>query len=61
MSQTNEQDPLLIPAEVAEMLHIPTKTLYQWRYDGNGPPSHKIGRHLRYRRREVEAWIDKQK
>ncbi len=49
---------LLTPAEVAEILRVPLKTLYQWRHRGEGPLTLKIGRHLRYRPSDVEAFID---
>lgn len=50
-------DRLLTPEEVAAFLGIPVKTLYQWRYKGVGPHGVRIGRHVRYRQREVEAWL----
>ena len=46
--------------EVARRLDIPKKTLYQWRYKGIGPRSHRLGRHVRYRWSEVLAWFDEQ-
>jgi excisionase family DNA binding protein len=52
--------PLATPAEIAEYLGVPVKTLYQWKYRGTGPKVHKVGRHLRYRWREVDAWLDRQ-
>ncbi len=39
-------------------LGVPVKTLYQWKYRGTGPNVHKVGRHLRYRWQEVDAWLD---
>ncbi len=36
------------------------KTLYQWKYRGTGPKPLKVGRHLRYRWSEVDAWLDQQ-
>ncbi|MGO9032637.1 helix-turn-helix domain-containing protein [Mycobacterium sp.] len=36
--------------DVAAILRLPVKTLYEWRYTGQGPRSAKIGRHVRYRR-----------
>jgi excisionase family DNA binding protein len=48
---------LFTPAEVAELLRIPLKTLYQWRHRGVGPQALKIGRHLRYRPSDVEAFL----
>lgn len=53
-----ELDVLLTPEEVSELLHIPKKTLYQWSYSHTGPKTLKVGRHLRYRRSDVEAWLD---
>jgi len=47
-------------AEVAELLGVPVGTLYGWRHRGEGPPGYRIGRHVRYRRAGVEAWIEDQ-
>ncbi|MEU5440110.1 helix-turn-helix transcriptional regulator [Streptomyces griseofuscus] len=52
--------PLATPAEVASYLGVPVKTLYQWKYRGIGPNVHKVGRHLRYRWTEVDAWVNAQ-
>lgn len=49
---------LLWAEEVAVLLGVPVKTLYQWRYKGVGPVGVRIGRHLRYREADVEAWIE---
>lgn len=49
---------LITPTELAEYLGVPIATLYVWRHRRLGPPSFKAGRHLRYRRRDVEQWID---
>jgi excisionase family DNA binding protein len=51
---------LATPMEVSEYLGVPVATLYQWRHRGVGPRAHKLGRHLRYRWAEVEAWVDEQ-
>jgi predicted DNA-binding transcriptional regulator AlpA len=45
-------------AEVADFLRVPPKTLHRWRSLGQGPPALKVGRHLRYRWAEVEAWLE---
>ncbi len=50
---------LLTIDEVADYLSIPVGTLYQWRYKGTGPRGLRVGRHVRYRRSEVEAWLDR--
>lgn len=49
---------LLTPDEVAWLLGKPKATLYAWRSRGLGPAGVRVGNHLRYRRREVERWID---
>lgn len=49
---------LLWAEEVAMILGVPVKTLYQWRYKGVGPAGMRVGRHLRYRAADVELWID---
>ncbi|WP_369391159.1 helix-turn-helix transcriptional regulator [Streptomyces sp. CG1] len=59
-SATAPRGRLATPAEVAVHLGVPVKTLYQWKYRGTGPNVHKVGRHLRYRWQEVDAWLDAQ-
>jgi excisionase family DNA binding protein len=51
-------EPLLTPEQLSEELSIPVGTLYQWRYRKTGPPVLRVGRHLRYRRSQVDAWLD---
>jgi excisionase family DNA binding protein len=48
---------LATPAEVASYLQVPVKTLYTWRYKEVGPRGHRVGRHLRYRWEDVDAWL----
>ncbi|MGH8972896.1 MAG: helix-turn-helix transcriptional regulator [Acidimicrobiia bacterium] len=48
---------LLAPDDLAAYLGLPVKTLYQWRYKGIGPPGLRIGRHVRYRPEDVDAWL----
>jgi len=52
--------PLASAEEVAEFLGVPVATLHQWRYKGTGPKASKVGRWLRYRWSDVEAWLDRQ-
>ena len=35
--------------------------MYAWSYRGEGPPLIKVGRHLRYRDSDVEAWLQSQR
>ena len=43
---------------LAAWLDIPTSTIYQWRYLGKGPRAYKIEGRVRYRRSDVEAWLE---
>ena len=53
-----EPDPLLTPQQVARWLGKPLATLYAWRSRGQGPRGIRVGNALRYRRSEVEQWLD---
>lgn len=47
----------LTPEQVAELLSIPTATLYKWRYSGTGPPATKVGKYLRFEATELDRWL----
>jgi excisionase family DNA binding protein len=53
-------EPLMTLSDLSAMLGVPVSTLYGWRHRGEGPPGYRIGRHVRYRRSEVESWIEAQ-
>jgi excisionase family DNA binding protein len=53
-----DEDKLLSVAQLAGRLQVPEQTLYGWRYKGEGPRAIKVGRHLRYRRSDVEKWLE---
>lgn len=52
---------LLSVEEVAEWLVVPVGTIYAWRYRSCGLASYKVGRHVRFRRDDVESWLEKQR
>ncbi|MEU2103937.1 helix-turn-helix transcriptional regulator [Nocardia sp. NPDC004085] len=52
---------LLTPAETAARLRIHPQTLINWRGEGRGPRSFKIGRRRFYDECDVDAWILEQK
>lgn len=52
---------LLTVEEVAEWLLVPVGTIYAWRYRSTGPASYKVGRHVRFRRADVERWLEDQR
>ena len=60
MNAETVSDRLLTTAEVAEYLGLPTSTLYAWRYRRVGPPAIRVGKHLRYRRQSLDAWVSAQ-
>lgn len=50
---------LLDVGEVAELLGVSRKTLYD-RWRAWGLTAYRVGRHLRFRQRHVEDWLDRQ-
>jgi excisionase family DNA binding protein len=46
--------------DLSDYLGVPVNTLYQWRTKGKGPVGRKVGRHVRYRASDVDAWLDGQ-
>ena len=44
--------------DVAVWLGKPKNTLYAWHSRGKGPRAIRVGNTLRYRRSEVERWLD---
>jgi len=53
-------EPLISAQELAEYLDVPVATIYAWRYRRQGPPGLRVGKHLRYRRIDVNEWINGQ-
>lgn len=51
-------DPLMTIEEVAGYMQVPIKTLYDWRHRGIGPSGMRVGRHVRYRRSDVDDWLE---
>ena len=50
------RDDLMKPREVAQLLEVPVSTVLHWGRNGT-LPRHKLGRHVRFVRAEVEAAI----
>lgn len=46
----------LSPEDLAEREGVPLQTVYSWNKDGSAPPRLRVGRHVRYRLADVEAW-----
>jgi excisionase family DNA binding protein len=52
------KDRLISVKELADYLDVPVTTLYQWRYRREGPAGFRVGRHIRYRWEDIQAWIE---
>lgn len=46
--------------QLAEEIGVPIRTIYTWRTTGKGPRGATFGRHVRFRRSDVNAWIEEQ-
>ena len=53
-------DRLMTIDEVAAYTQLPKNTLYKMRSQGRGPRAARLGKHLRYRKSDVDAWITSQ-
>ena len=55
------ENQLLTPEEVAKLLNVCTATLGNWRRSGKGPNfiAERKFCHARYRREDVEDWLEK--
>jgi len=51
------QDEILDIDQLSRYLRVPKSTLYRLAAEG-GIPSHKVGRHWRFRREAVDRWLD---
>jgi excisionase family DNA binding protein len=53
-----EQDEVLNIDQLSRYLRVPKSTLYKLAAEGE-IPSHKVGRHWRFRRESVDRWLDR--
>lgn len=49
------------PEALAEELGIPLRTIYAWRAAGKGPAGYRIGKHVRFKRGDVDEWLEGQR
>jgi predicted DNA-binding transcriptional regulator AlpA len=49
-------DTYLTSGQVADRYRVSEATLKDWRYHRTGPKYVKLGRHVRYRLRDLERW-----
>lgn len=55
---TGLTDEYITVDQLADYLMVPKATIYVWRRDRKGPPGVRVGRHLRFRTSDVEAWLE---
>ncbi len=60
MGESAMIDNLMTVESVAEYLGVPAATVYQWNSRGQGPRRYRLGKHVRYRRADVDLWVDRQ-
>lgn len=53
--------PLLSVQELAAVLQVPVRTIYQWRLRGDGPQGMRVGKYLRFDPADVARWLDRRK
>lgn len=59
MRRTSESRSSLIGAvNLAEMIGVSVETIYRWSRESRGPVPTRIGRSLRYRMEDVDAWLE---
>lgn len=51
---------LLTLPEVAEQLGVPLGTIYAWRTRSLGPRGIRVGKYVRIRQADLDAWLDSQ-
>ena len=50
-------DEYLTLTEIAVTLRVPLATVRGWRLAGTGPKGIRVGKHIRVRRADFEAWL----
>jgi excisionase family DNA binding protein len=62
MVDVNLSEPLLTAGEVADLLSVPRSSVYEYARRQHRPlPSIGIGRHRRFYRSDLEAWLTQQR
>lgn len=49
---------LLTTEDLATLLNVSLAVVYGLRYRGEAPPAIRIGRELRFRRADIDAWLE---
>jgi excisionase family DNA binding protein len=57
ISFSSDFESVLSISDLAAHLGVPIQTIYDLRHHGRGPHGFRIGRELKFRASEVEAWL----
>jgi excisionase family DNA binding protein len=60
-SREHMTDKLLTQRQLADELQVSLRTLERWRQEGTGPAFIRVGRSPRYRRADIDAWLERQR
>lgn len=58
MTQGWDDLEMVEPPALAQELKITEQTLARWRIEGQGPRAYRVGRAVRYRRSDIERWLE---
>lgn len=56
--RTADAEPLLTVADLAAYTGLPVATIYALNHKGTGPRRIRVGKFVRYRRSDVDRWLD---
>jgi excisionase family DNA binding protein len=56
-SSPNDFESILSLSELADRLGVTAQTIYDLRSQGRGPHGFRLGRQLKFRTSEVDAWL----
>lgn len=59
-TETADRRQLMGPKELAEYIGVPLATVYAMNHRRTGPKRLRVGKYVRYRRSDVDAWLDQQ-
>lgn len=45
--------------DIAAELGVPVRSVYAWRSQGIAPKGYKIGKHIRVKRTDLQAWLER--
>jgi excisionase family DNA binding protein len=58
MAVALDREPLMTVPDVAEYLNVPVSAVWRFRREGRGPKATKVGRAIRFRPADVDAWLE---